>query len=58
LHREEIQKAQEELQKVKEEFGATLAEVRHELQTLTDRPLTLQSHSEACSQNSHDEILR
>jgi hypothetical protein len=52
--RDELHK--EELQKVKEEFSAALAEVRHELQTLTDRPPTLQS--EACSQNSHDEILR
>ena len=52
--RDELHK--EELQKVKEEFSAALAEVRHELQTLTDRPPTPQS--EACSQNSHDEILR
>lgn len=52
--RDELHK--EELQKVKEEFSAALTEVRHELQTLTDRPPTPQS--EACSQNSHDEILR
>lgn len=43
----------EELKKVKEEFGAALAEVRHELQTLT-----LQTQSEPCPQNSHEEILR
>jgi hypothetical protein len=54
--RDELHK--EELQKVKEEFSAALAEVRHELQTLTDRPPTPQSQSESCSQNSHDEILR
>ncbi|KAJ5201026.1 hypothetical protein N7449_005829 [Penicillium cf. viridicatum] len=53
--RDELHK--EELQKVKEEFSAALAEVRHELQTLTDRPLTPQAHSEACSQNSHDKIF-
>lgn len=52
--RDELHK--EELQKVKEEFSAALAGVRDELQTLTERPLTPQS--EACSQNSHDEILR
>ena len=54
--RDELHK--EELQKVKEEFSAALAEVRHELQTLTDRPATPQSHAETCAQNSHDEILR
>jgi hypothetical protein len=43
----------DELKRVKEEFSAALAEVRHELQTLT-----LQSHSESCSQNGHEEILR
>jgi hypothetical protein len=32
--------------------------IRHELQTLTDRPSTPQTHPEACPQNSHDEILR
>ncbi|KGO53503.1 hypothetical protein PEX2_061110 [Penicillium expansum] len=58
LHREEMQKVQEELQKVKEEFSAALAEVRHELRTLTDRPPTPQPLSEPCSQNGHDEILR
>jgi hypothetical protein len=47
-----------ELQKIKEEFSAALAEVRHELQTLTDRSPTPQALSEACSQTSHDEILR
>lgn len=52
--RDELHK--EELQKVKEEFSAALAEVRHELQSLTNRPPTPQS--EACFQNSHDEILR
>ncbi|OKP01715.1 hypothetical protein PENSUB_7253 [Penicillium subrubescens] len=54
--RDELHK--EELQKVKEEFSAALAEVRHELQTLTDRPLTTQSHAEARAQNNHDEVLR
>ena len=54
--RGELQK--EELQKVKEEFTAALAEVRHELQSLTDRPLTPQPLSEPCAQNGHDEILR
>ncbi|KAJ6105883.1 hypothetical protein N7512_009400 [Penicillium capsulatum] len=54
--RDELHK--EELRKVKEEFSAALAEVRHELQTLADSPRTPQSHSEACSQYSHDEILR
>jgi hypothetical protein len=54
--RDELHK--EELRKVKEEFSTALAEVRHELQTLTERPLTPQSHAEACAQNSHDEILR
>jgi hypothetical protein len=54
--RDELHK--EELQKVKDEFSAALAEVRHELQTLTDRPLTPQSHAETCAQNNHDEILR
>ena len=54
--RDELHK--EELQKVKDEFSAALAEVRHELQTLTDRPLTPQSHAEVCAQNNHDEILR
>ena len=58
LHREEMQKVQEELQKVKEEFSAAPAEVRHELQTLTDRPLTPQPLSEPCPQYGHDEILR
>ncbi|THC88431.1 hypothetical protein EYZ11_012124 [Aspergillus tanneri] len=43
----------DELKRVKEEFSAALAEVRHELQTLT-----LQSQSESCSQNCHEEILR
>jgi hypothetical protein len=54
--RDELYK--EELRKVKDEFSAALAEVRHELQTLTDRPLTLQSHAEAYAQNNHDEVLR
>ncbi|CRL27371.1 unnamed protein product [Penicillium camemberti] len=54
--RDEIHK--EELLKAQAEFGAALAEVRHELQNLTDRPLTPQCHSEACSQNNHDAILR
>ncbi|KAJ5685113.1 hypothetical protein N7536_007732 [Penicillium majusculum] len=57
VHREELQKVQEEFWKAKEEFGAALAGVRHELQTLTDRPPTPQSHTEAFAQNNHDEIL-
>ena len=56
IRRDELRN--EELRKAKEDFSAALAEVRHELQTLTDRPPTPQSHSEICSQNSHDEILR
>ena len=43
----------EELKKVKEEFSATLTEVRQEIQTLT-----LLSHPKSCSQNSHNNILR
>lgn len=54
--RDEIHK--EELLKAQAEFGAALAEVRHELQNLTGGPLTPQCHSEACSQNNHDAILR
>lgn len=54
--RDELHK--EELQKVKEEFTAALAEVRHELQTLADRPVTPQPLSEPCVQSGHDEILR
>ncbi|KAJ5730151.1 uncharacterized protein N7483_004659 [Penicillium malachiteum] len=54
--REELHK--EELQKTREEFGAALAEVRYELQTLTDRSPTPQCHSETCCPNNHDEILR
>ncbi|KAJ5198728.1 uncharacterized protein N7498_007845 [Penicillium cinerascens] len=52
--RDELRK--EELRKAKEEFSAALAEVRHELQILTDRPLV--SQSEACSQTGLDDILR
>ncbi|KAK4862983.1 hypothetical protein LT330_010694 [Penicillium expansum] len=48
----------EELRKVKEEFSAALVEVRHELQTLTDTYATPQLHPEACSRDSHGEILR
>lgn len=48
----------EELQRVKAEFTAALTEVRQELQTLIERPLTPQSHPESCVQNSHEEILR
>lgn len=44
---------EEELKKVKEEFSAALAEVRQEMQMLTQL-----SRAESCSQNSHDEILR
>jgi hypothetical protein len=58
LHKEELQKAKEEFSALKEEFSAALAEVRHELQTLADRPATPQPHLEPCSQNNHDEILR
>ncbi|KAI2694772.1 hypothetical protein CBS147372_9611 [Penicillium roqueforti] len=58
LHREELQKAQEGFRKAKEEFGAALPGVRHELQTLSDRTPTPQSHTETCAQNNHDEILR
>ncbi|KAI2946871.1 hypothetical protein CBS147323_11233 [Aspergillus niger] len=54
--RDELRK--EELQRVKEEFGAALAEFRHELQTLANRPSTPQPHPESCAQNSHEEILR
>lgn len=49
---------EEELHKAREEFGAALAEVRHELQALTERPVTPQCHPEACAQSNHDEILR
>ncbi|KAJ5111908.1 hypothetical protein NUU61_001538 [Penicillium alfredii] len=54
--RDELHK--EELQNAKAEFGAALAEARHELQNLTDRPPTSQCHSGAYAQNGHDEILR
>lgn len=54
--RDELHK--EELLKAKADFGAALAEVRHELQNLTDRTPTSQCNSEACTQNGHDEILR
>jgi hypothetical protein len=54
--RDELHK--EELQRVKEEFSAALAEFRHELQTLANRPPTPQSHPESCAQDSHEEILR
>ena len=40
---------EEELHKAREEFGAALAEVRHELQALTERPVTPQCHPEACA---------
>ena len=49
--RDELHK--EELKKVKEEFSAALAEVRQEMQTLTQL-----SRPESCSQNNHDDILR
>ncbi|KAJ5195488.1 uncharacterized protein N7498_008926 [Penicillium cinerascens] len=42
-----------ELREVKEEFSAALAEVRHELQTLTDRHATPQPYFEACSRDNH-----
>jgi hypothetical protein len=48
----------EELRKAKEEFSAALAEVRHELQTLTDTCATPQIHPQACSRDNHDEVLR
>ncbi|KAI3059587.1 hypothetical protein CBS147353_10525 [Aspergillus niger] len=54
--RDELHK--EELHRVKEEFGTALAEFRHELQTLANRPPTPQPHPESCAQNSHEEILR
>lgn len=47
-----------EFLKAKKEFDAALAELRQELQALTDRPPTPQCHSEACGPNKHDEILR
>ncbi|KAJ5464916.1 uncharacterized protein N7458_000602 [Penicillium daleae] len=49
---------QKELQKIKEEFSAALAEVRLELQTLTDGLPTPQALSELCSQNGHNKVLR
>ncbi|KAI3277363.1 transcriptional regulator family: Zinc finger, CCHC-type [Penicillium roqueforti] len=58
LHKEELQKVKEEFSALKEEFSAALAEVRHGLQTMADRPATPQSHLEPYSQNNHDEILR
>ncbi|KAI3293676.1 hypothetical protein DTO002I6_4622 [Penicillium roqueforti] len=58
LHKEELQKVKEEFTALKEEFSAALAEVRHELQTLADRPATPQPHPESCSPNNHDAILR
>ncbi|KAJ5100792.1 hypothetical protein N7456_006844 [Penicillium angulare] len=58
LHNEELQKVKEEFTALKEEFSAALAEVRHELQTLADRPATPQLHPESCSPNNHDAILR
>ncbi|KAJ5198762.1 uncharacterized protein N7498_007879 [Penicillium cinerascens] len=48
----------EELRKVKEEFSAAFAEVRQELQTLTDTCAIPQIHPEACSRDNHDEVLR
>ncbi|KAI3058791.1 hypothetical protein CBS147353_10653 [Aspergillus niger] len=42
--RDELHK--EELHRVKEEFGAALAEFRHELQTLANRPSTLCQNAE------------
>ena len=54
--RDELHKT--ELQKVKEEFSVALAEVRHELQALSDSPSTPQAHPEPCAQNNHDEIIR
>ncbi|KAJ6157289.1 hypothetical protein N7497_006174 [Penicillium chrysogenum] len=58
LHKEELQKVKEEFTTLKEEFSAAFAEVRHELQTLADRPATPQPHPESCSPNNHDAILR
>ncbi|KAI3222777.1 transcriptional regulator family: Zinc finger, CCHC-type [Penicillium roqueforti] len=54
--RNEIHK--EEIQRTREQFGTALAEVRHELQSLTNRNTTPQCHSKTCSQNNHDTILR
>ncbi|KAI3036521.1 hypothetical protein CBS147353_11931 [Aspergillus niger] len=53
--RDELHK--QELHKVKVEFSAALAEFRHELQTLVNRPSTPQPHPESCAPNSHEEIL-
>ncbi|KAJ5479889.1 hypothetical protein N7530_005398 [Penicillium desertorum] len=53
-----FKKVKEEFTALKEEFSAALAEVRHELQTLADRPATPQPHPESCSPNNHDAILR
>jgi hypothetical protein len=39
------------------EFSAALTEVRQELQTLIERPVTPLSHPKSCIQN-HEEILR
>ncbi|KAJ5288046.1 hypothetical protein N7478_003732 [Penicillium angulare] len=58
LHKEELQKVKEEFIALKEEFSAALAEVRHELQTLADRPATPQPQPESYSLNNHDAILR
>ena len=52
--RDEINK--EEQRKAKERFRAALAQVRHKLQTVTDRPSKLQP--KACSQIDFHEILR
>ena len=58
LHKEELQKVKEEFIALKEEFSAALAEVRHELQTLADRPATPQPQPGSYSPNNHDAILR
>ncbi|KAJ5737444.1 uncharacterized protein N7483_002569 [Penicillium malachiteum] len=57
-HKVELQEVKEEFAALKEQFNAALAEVRHELQTLADRPAIPQPYLEPCSQNNHDEILR
>ncbi|KAJ5543771.1 hypothetical protein N7494_005050 [Penicillium frequentans] len=57
-NKKELQKFKEEFIALKEEFSAALAEVRHELQTLADRPATPQPQPGSYSPNNHDAILR
>lgn len=58
LHKAELQRVKEEFIALKGEFSAALAEARHELQTLADRPATPQPQPGPCSPNNHDAILR